>query len=297
MHSIAAGVITEVFGIPITNTMLAAVLTTITIIIVALIIRKNISEKPGKLQAFFELIYDYIYDLCVSIADKGRAEKFLPWILSFFLFILVSNYWGLVPVFGEGIVVEEYSEEISLSSKVNAEEVDTHEDSKIEEISGTDEVHEASEEPREIALLRGATSDPNATFALSAVSFALVIGFGLSAHNPIGLLKHYMQYGSLKTMEGIMRIVMIPIFLFVGVLELLLEPLKSISLSFRLFGNIFAGETLVNAMTILNGAAVPLVATPFLLLEILVGVIQALVFSLLTLVFLSIITKHNSAEH
>ncbi|MBN1915837.1 F0F1 ATP synthase subunit A [Candidatus Dojkabacteria bacterium] len=308
MHSIAAGVITEVFGIPVTNTMLAAMLTTITITIIALLIRKNLSEKPGKLQAFFELIYDYIYDLCVSIADNKRAEKFLPWILSFFLFILVSNYWGLIPIFGEGIVVEEYSDEISLTHKVNTEENTVFEVSKdnleLAEGTGTliieeaesDEV-ELSEEHGEVTLLRGATSDPNATFALSAVSFALVIGFGISAHNPIGLLKHYIQYGSLKTMKGIMQIVMFPIFLFVGILEIILEPLKSVSLSFRLFGNIFAGETLVNAMTILNGVAVPFVATPFLLLEILVGVIQALVFSLLTLVFLSIITKQHSAEH
>ncbi len=325
MHSIAAGVITEVFGFPITNTMLGALITTLTLTILAIAIRSKLSQRPGKLQTMFELIYDYIKDLCVTIADEHRAEKFLPWILSFFLFILVSNYWGLVPIFGEGISVKEYVAEDhveetkeedhseGLVQKVYAREetineveheevVDTHEENSIveekEEVEHEETAETAEtehEEVHHVPLFRAATSDTNTTFALSVVSFFLIVGFGLFTHNPIGLLKHYMQFSSLETMEGfVMKMLMLPIFLFVGILEIILEPLKSISLAFRLFGNIYAGETLVASMTVLNGAIVPLVATPFLLLEVLVGAIQALVFSLLTLVFLSILTsKHH----
>jgi len=259
MHSIAPGIITYWGSFPITNTMLAAVLSSVTLITFALVIRKNLNIIPGKLQTFYELIHEYFYNLTVEISDKKRAEKFYPYVLAFFLFILISNYWGLIPIFGESITVTDAL---------------TH---------------------HYIPLFRGATGDTNTTFALSIVSFILVVGYGLMTHNPIGLLKHYMQYDSLQGLKGkAMKIAMSPIFLFVGILELLLEPLKSISLSFRLFGNIFAGETLVTSMTILNGIAIPLVAAPFLLLEVLVGAIQALVFSLLTLVFLSIITsKHH----
>ncbi len=259
MHSIAPGIITYWGGFPITNTMLAAVLSSTTLITFAFIIKRNLNLIPGKLQAFYELIHEYFYNLTVEIADKERAEKFYPYILAFFLFILVSNYWCLIPIFGESITVTDAL---------------TH---------------------HHIPLFRGATGDTNTTFALSIVSFVLIVGYGLIIQNPIGLLKHYMQYDSLQDLKGVMmKIAMAPIFIFVGILELLLEPLKSISLSFRLFGNIFAGETLVTSMTILNGAAVVLIAVPFLLLEVLVGAIQALVFALLTLVFLSIITsKHH----
>jgi len=259
MHSIAAGTITYWGTFPITNTMLAAVLSSLTLIIFALIIRKNLNIIPGKFQAFYELIHEYFYNLSVEISDKKRGEQFYPYILAFFLFILISNYWGLIPLFGEGITVHDV--------------ITNH----------------------HVPLFKGATSDTNTTFALATVSFFLIVGYGLLIQNPIGLLKHYMQYDSLQGLKGTaMKIAMTPIFLFVGVLELILEPLKSISLSFRLFGNTFAGETLVTSMTILNGVAVLFVAVPFLLLEVLVGVIQALVFSLLTLVFLSIITsKHH----
>lgn len=283
MHSIASNVLFDLAGFPVTNTMLAALLTTFTILGLAVIIRVKLSIRPGTLQAFFELIYEYIENLCITISDKQRAAKFLPWILGFFLFILVSNYWGLVPIFGDGIVLK--NESAGHHEEIAVETLHDAESNTVE----SEESHELSEFP----LLKGATSDPNTTFALSVVSLALVIGFGLTAHNPIGLLKHYMQFSALKTLDGIMRIALLPIFIFVGILEILLEPLKSISLSFRLFGNIFAGETLVKAMTILNGVAIPIAAAPFLILEIIVGAIQALVFSVLSLVFMSIITEKH----
>jgi len=245
LSSIAAGVLTHVGSFPITNTMLGAVLTSVTLITIGILVKISIKDRPGTLQLLFELVYEYINDLVKSISDEHRAKMFLPWILSFFLFILVSNYWGLIPIFGEGIVVKAESH-TAISEELQTEEVQTTEHTAIEEENSeivTEEVvsHEVAKETEteaekevEIPLLRAATSDTNATFALAIVSFFLVIGYGIYFQNPLGLLLHYMQFDSLKGLKGTaMKIAMSPIFVFVGILELILEPLKSASLSFR----------------------------------------------------------------
>lgn len=249
-HSIGANTLFLIAGFPFTNTMLACVLVSLLMIIVALIVRSKLSmDKPGKLQTIVELIVDYIYGLCLSIADKKRAQSFFPWMITFFLFIILNNVIGLFPGFGH-------------IAYLNAE-------------------------GHEIALLKGATSDLNLTFALGVVSFGLLEFYGFKMVGVKGWLKHYFHTKP---------IYILPIFIFVGVLELVLEPVKSLSLAFRLFGNVMAGETLVSAMSVINGTPILLAAVPFLLLEMLVAFVQALVFTLLTLTFISMITA-PSEEH
>jgi F-type H+-transporting ATPase subunit a len=96
-HSIAAGVLFDIGGMNFTNTMLASLITTFVMIVLALVVRAKLSQKPGKIQILAELIVDYIYGLCVSIADEKRAKAFFPWIVTFFTFILFSNIIGLFP--------------------------------------------------------------------------------------------------------------------------------------------------------------------------------------------------------
>ncbi len=279
-HSIEAGTLFHIADFPFTNTMLAALLTTLTILLIAVAFRVKVSTVPGTLQSIIEMLYEYLEGIAQNVAGKKRAQKFLPWIFSFFLFIIISNYWGLTPIFGEGIVVEEKQEAHVEEQNHNENEDKNAEhsnDNKIEEVHN-EKAHS------EFPLLRGATSDTNMTFGLSAISFVLIMGYGLILQGPVGLFKHYFKTKPLG---------LIPVYIFVGVLELFLEPLKAISLSFRLFGNILAGEMLVASMTIVNGTALPFVAVPFLLLEVLVGFIQAFVFALLTLVFMSVITSKH----
>ncbi len=127
-----------------------------------------------------------------------------------------------------------------------------------------------------VPLLRGATADLNMTLALAIVSFCSIQFFGLS-HRKLGYLKKFINFDS-------------PISFFTGILELISEFAKIISFSFRLFGNVFAGEVLLTVVVFLVPVIVPL---PFLGLEIFVGFIQALVFAMLTLVFINSAVSHG----
>ncbi len=130
-----------------------------------------------------------------------------------------------------------------------------------------------------ISLLKGPTSDLNLTLSMSIISFVLVEGIVLAVIGIKGWFKHFFHGGG----------VLLPVFLGVGLLEVLLEPIKFLTLAIRLFGNILAGETLI-----LTLSHIPLVAVPFLLLEILVGVLQALVFVTLTIAFLGLMLQDSS---
>lgn len=127
-----------------------------------------------------------------------------------------------------------------------------------------------------VPLLRGATADLNMTLALALVSFFSIQFFGFS-HSKLGYLKKFINFKS-------------PIDFFTGILELISEFAKIISFSFRLFGNVFAGEVLLSVVVFLVPVVVPL---PFLGLEIFVGFIQALVFAMLTLVFINSAVSHG----
>ena len=336
MHSIAAGEILEVGSFTITNTMFAGMLTAAFMIFLAIVIRMKLSLVPGKIQGAFEFLYFFMYDLTEQISDKKRAKIFFPLIFGFFMFILISNYMGNLPFYGEAIVVESneehnieeqtafgispvsaegIEEEVEVSNDIhqldNFDNNQEYDGSGLEVVTDYPEAildydngekvvenhsSEGEEESHGVPLLRGATSDMNYTMALSAVSFIAVLGFGIFYQKPpvIGFVLHYFQPGEIKKMKGMMKIAMIPLFGFVGFLEMLLEPLKAISLSFRLFGNVYAGEVLILAMTTIgSGNPVPFIAIPFYLLEFLVAFIQAFVFSLLTLVFISLVTPRH----
>ncbi|MEK7065486.1 MAG: F0F1 ATP synthase subunit A, partial [Patescibacteria group bacterium] len=130
-----------------------------------------------------------------------------------------------------------------------------------------------------VPLLRGATADLNTTLALAIVAVGAIQYFGFKT---LGA-----SYG------GRFFDLRSPIYFFVGFLELISDISKVVSFAFRLFGNIFAGEVLLAVMAFLMPFIVPL---PFLMLELFVGFIQALVFSMLTAVFLNVAVSHGEGE-
>jgi F-type H+-transporting ATPase subunit a len=130
-----------------------------------------------------------------------------------------------------------------------------------------------------VPLLRGATADLNTTLALALIAFFSIQYYGFAGQK-LGYLKKFFNFSS-------------PVMFFSGILELISELAKIISFSFRLFGNVFAGEVLLSVMTFLIPVIIPL---PFVGLEIFVGLIQALVFSLLTLVFINIAMSAHGEE-
>ena len=217
---------------------------------------------------------DGLYGLVSSIAPPDKTKAFLPIVATFFFFILFGNYLGLLPGVGSiGFWEEHQSEtthEVSQTSK------DGH------AASTNDEQSTINDTRTFVPYLRAMNSDLNTTMALAIVSVIVTHYFAIKY---LGVGSYIGKFLSLN-----------PIFLFVGLLELIGEFTKVASLSFRLFGNIYAGEVLLTTATTSIFAYVAPI--PFYFLEFLVAFVQALIFAMLTLVFMVILTeKHAEGGH
>jgi F-type H+-transporting ATPase subunit a len=145
-------------------------------------------------------------------------------------------------------------------------------------------------------ILRGANADLNMTSAMALVFFALWIYWALKANGVGGTVGHIFGYHGDAT--GGMKAFLILVFLMVGLLEVVSILFRPVSLSFRLYGNVFAGENLLEAMAVMGGKWFGwLVPLPFYFLELLIGFVQALVFTLLTAIFTQLICSHGGDEH
>lgn len=270
--ALAAEKLFDLGPIPITNSMLTTWLVTLVLITFAFLATNKLSKVPNKIQNLAEAIIEPLYDLVESLAHN-KAKVFLPIIATFFFFILFGNYFGLLPGVGS---IGFYREEKMPSSSASNHQPSTvnHEQLALSEAEGS--THRTF-----VPYLRAINSDLNTTLALALVS---VIATHFLAIRYLGFDGYLGKFLSLN-----------PIFLFVGLLEIIGEATKILSLSFRLFGNIFAGEVLITtASTKLFAFIVPL---PFYFLEILVGFVQALIFAMLTLVFMTILTEKHADEH
>jgi len=227
----------------VTNSLLLAFIVSGVLLLLAWRLKSKLSEVPGTLQNIFEVAIDGVLSLMDSVLhDRKKSEKYLPLVATIFLFVMISNWMGLLPGVGS---------------------------------LGLHAMHEGREEFT--PLFRAPAADLNFTISLAILS---VVGVNLAGVAVLGVRRHLSKFFTLKN----------PIYTFVGLLELVSEFAKMISFSFRLFGNVFAGEVLL----IIVGALVPyFVPLPFLALEIFVGFIQAFIFSMLTLVFLAISTAEE----
>lgn len=247
----------------ITNSLINSWIAVLVLVIVFIAIGKKIKKIPKGLQNIFEIILEQALKLADSITgERKKSEKFLPICLALFLFILINNWLGLFPGMGTiGFIESE----------------------------GTHKVF--------IPLFRGATADLNTTLALAL--FAIVASHTMGTLT-VGIWKHFNKFINLhafleipkKIKKDVTIILVNPIKAFVGIVEIVGEMAKVASLSFRLFGNIFAGEVLLAAMMAIFAYFTPI---PFMFLEIIVGLIQALIFALLALVFITIATAEG--EH
>lgn len=247
----------------VTNALLTSFATVIIIAVIALIVRAKLSEIPKGIQNIFEALLEGALLLCDQVTNSRKiSEKVFPLAFAVFLFILVNNWLGLLPLGGFGLV-----------------ETGEHGSTFV-------------------PFLRSGTADINTTVALA---FMAVLGANLFGIFSIGIWKTFNKYVNLKALGGIFTqvkktptvLVVAPVTFFVGLLELIGELAKVASLSFRLFGNIFAGEVLLMAMSAILPYILPI---PFLFLEIFVGAIQALIFSILVLVYFTIASQDHD-EH
>ena len=202
-------------------------------------LKDKLALIPGKMQSILELLTEQILQLMDTIlGSRFLSEKYFPLVATIFLFVLLSNWLGLLPGTGS--------------------------------LGLTHEIYKHGEtEHVLIPLLRAPTSDLNFTIALAVISIIAINFFGFVA---LGFKQHAGKFFNFKN----------PIYTFVGILELISEFVKIISFSFRLFGNVFAGEVLLIIIGFLGPYFLPL---PFLFLEVFVGFIQAFIFAMLTLVF------------
>ena len=248
---------------PITNALFTTWLVVLVVLIISLAIRLKIKQVPKGFQNFFEFVIEGAMSLADSVTgDKKITAKVFPLAFTIFLFVLINNWFGILPLGAFGII-----------------EMTDHGKAFI---------------PRR----RSGTADINTTLALGLVA---VIGSNVFGIMSIGVWKMFNKYVNVKAFgDMIIKVrkepailISAPIMFFVGILELVGEFAKIASLSFRLFGNVFAGEVLLMAMGAILAYILPL---PFLGLEIFVGLIQAFIFSLLTLVYFTIAATDHE-EH
>lgn len=251
---------TEVFRIgsfPVTNSMVVTWIVAVGIIVLAQIATRRMKEVPEGLQNFWEWLVEGLYNFLGEIIGADLVRKTFWFFATIFIFILFTNWFGLVP----GVGTLGWGEQT------------TH---------GFEVVH---------PLLRGGNADLNMTFAMAAIFMVLWLVWALQANGVGGVIMHL--FGPKGESSGVLRILMIFIFFLVGFLEIFSIAFRPISLSFRLFGNVFAGENMLEAMANLVPALNWLLPVPFYFMELLVGVVQALVFMLLTAVFTMLICMHD----
>jgi F-type H+-transporting ATPase subunit a len=198
----------------VSNSMLTAALITLAMFAGAFLLRARLQRIPGKIQSIVEMIYDYFLTTIEQVVpNPGAAKALLPWIMTCFFFILISNWSGLVPGFG------------SLG------------------------VHHGEEL---VPLLRAPTSDLNAVGALAVLTVGFIQYLGLKFAGPRLYLSKFFSFKD-------------PISFGIGILELISEFTRIVSFSFRLFGNVFAGEVLLGVIFYLTSTFVPYVPlNPFL---------------------------------
>ena len=250
--------------LPVTNSLLTTWIVVLVVFIISLAIRLKLNQIPRGIQNFFEFVIEGALDLADQVTgDRRITAKVFPLAFSIFIFILINNWFGLLPLGGFGII-------------------ETTEHGKAF-----------------IPFIRSGTADINTTLALGLVA---VIGSNLFGIVSIGIWKMFNKYVNLKAFGEVIKnvrknptlLISAPIMFFVGILELVGEFAKIASLSFRLFGNVFAGEVLLMAMSTIFAYILPL---PFMGLEIFVGLIQAFIFSLLTLVYFTIASSDHDEDH
>ncbi len=277
--SLSAEPVAHIAGLTITNSILTSLVVSALLVTFAVAAKASLktSGKPSNFQALVEFIVETFRNMVKGVAESDhKVEVFTPVILSFFMFIIMNNWFGLLPGVGT-IGFKEEPKEVRLEQPAQAaEETSTPTtDTTTQEAIPTEH-----KEPVFVPYFRAGTADLNTTIALALISVVLtqVYGVYFQKHHYFG---KYINFSS-------------PINFFVGLLETVLEFAKIMSFAFRLFGNIFAGEVLLAVMMFLVPLVIPM---PFYGLEIFVGFIQALVFSMLSLVFFSMATVGHEEEH
>lgn len=245
----------------ITNSMVLTWVVALGIIIFARVAMRNVKDVPDGAQNFWEWLVEGLYDFLESVIGHHLVRKTFWFFATIFIFILFTNWFGLIP--GVGTIGWGHPDTAGGLFHIDR------------------------------PLLRGANADLNMTFAMSAIFFLCWIVWAFQENGPGGFILHL--FGPKGETTGILKVLMVVIFIIVGFLEVVSILFRPVSLSFRLFGNVFAGEKMLETMSELVPALSWMVPVPFYFMELLVGIVQALVFMLLTAVFTLLICQHEDS--
>lgn len=246
----------------VTNSMIVSWIVALAVIICAQTAMRKINPVPTGAQNFWEWLVEGLYNFLESVIGSHLVRKTYWFFATIFIFILFLNWFGLIP--GVGTIGWGHHDPVTNSFHIDR------------------------------PLLRGGNADLNMTFAMAAVFFALWIFWAFQENGVGGFILHL--FGPKGESKGVLKILMIIVFFMVGWLEIVSILFRPISLSFRLYGNVYAGENMLESMAHLVPSLSWLIPIPFYFMEILVGIVQALVFMLLTAVFTLLIAQHEPGK-
>ena len=251
----------RVLGFPITNSMVVTWIVALGLIVFAQTATRKMTQVPGGAQNFFEWLVEGLYGLLESIIGRHLVDRTFWFFATIFIFILACNWIGLVP----GVGTIGWGHQTDHGFRITQ------------------------------PLFRGANADLNLTLAMALIFFACWIVWALQEVGARGVAKEL--FAPKGETEGVLKILMIVVFFAAGVLEIVSILFRPVSLSFRLYGNIFAGENMLEAMATIVPGLGWLLPIPFYFMELLVGLVQAMVFMLLTAVFTLLICHHEETGH
>ncbi len=247
----------------ITNSMMVTWIVAIVLIVFAQVATRNLRAIPEGAQNFWEWVVESLHDFLGGIIGADLVKQTFWFFATLFIFILTSNWFGLIP--GVGTIGWGHPDA----------------NGALQHITNP--------------LFRGVNADLNMTLAMSMVFFVCWTYWALKSNGIAGFVMHI--FGPKGETSGLLKGLMVVVFLLVGVLEVVSILFRPVSLSFRLYGNIFAGENMLETMSALGGASLGwLLPIPFYFMELLVGLVQALVFMLLTAVFTLLICQHDEGH-
>ncbi len=245
-----AAEIASILGFPITNSMLVTWIVALGLIISAQLTTRKMELVPSGLQNFWEWLVEGLHGFLEQIIGRHLVERTFWLFATIFIFILAANWAGLIP----GVGTIGWGRETATGFKVDT------------------------------PLFRGATADLNLTLAMSLVFFASWLYWVLADIGPLGLFRELFT-GPKGDMSRALILLLAPIFFAAGCVEVISILLRPVALCFRLYGNIFAGDTMLETMANLVPGFGWLVPIPFYFMELLMGFVQAMVFMLLAAVF------------
>ncbi len=247
----------EIGGLPVTNSMVATWLVAVVLIVLTQLAVRRPTLVPGRLQGILEVLLDALLGFLSSLMGDQLARKTFWFLATIFLFILCANWCGLLPGFGTIGWGVESAHGMTITRP----------------------------------LLRGADADVNMTLGIAVLFMVCWLVWSLQAQGLKGFILHL--FGPKGGTKGILGVLLALVFIAAGVLEVISIAFRPISLSLRLFGNIFAGETMMETMLHKFPMASWVLPVPFYFIEIVVGIIQAAVFMLLAGIFTMLSCEHG----